>query len=39
MKKQHICYPTDESNNMLQIKTTFKKINKVIDLGKYPFLL
>ena len=24
---EHMCYPPDESNNILQMKTTFKKIN------------
>ena len=25
---EHLCYPPDESNNILQLKTTFKMINR-----------
>ena len=28
MKKQCMCYPSNESNNILQMKTTFKKTKK-----------
>ena len=28
-----MCYPPDESNNILQMKTTFKKINPSNKLG------
>ena len=28
-----MCYPSDESNNILQMKTTFKKINPRNKLG------
>ena len=33
MKKQCMCYHPDQSNNILQMKTTFKKINPRNKLG------